>query len=144
MSTAVLNSIPAAKSKPGRDYLALVERFPLRSVHDDREHKAALDVLDKLVGHPHLSKGEAEYLEALTELVGSYEDDYALESDDPVSPVEMLRALMEHRGMTQAELSELLGSESAASMILNAKREISKPQAKLLAKHFRVDAGVFI
>jgi HTH-type transcriptional regulator/antitoxin HigA len=145
MSDAVLESIPASKAKPAPDYLALVGKFPLRAIRNGREHDAALAVLDKLAGRPGLTKGEQEYLDALTSLVERYESDDAQSAgDEPVSPLEMLKALMEHRGVGQRDVAHVLGSESAASMILNGKRQISKSQAKALAAYFRVDVGAFI
>ena len=142
--SSVLNAIPAAKSKANADYLALVRRFPLRSIRNERDHDAALAVLERLVGHPGLTKGQQEYLDTLTSLVERYEKDDARSFDEPVAPLEMLRALMEHRAMRQADVATLLDSESAASMILTGKRQISKQQAKTLARHFRVDAAVFL
>jgi HTH-type transcriptional regulator / antitoxin HigA len=138
----VLDTIPRAKAKASDDYLALVERFPLRSIETDRDLKLAAEVLDKLV-MANLTPGEEQYLDALTSLVASYEAQHV--SDLPKSsPHEMLAALMEHRGVSRKDLIKLLGSESAVSMILKGTRQPSKQQAKSLAKFFRVDAVVFL
>jgi HTH-type transcriptional regulator / antitoxin HigA len=142
--TAVIDAIPAAKSKPRADYLALVAKFPLRAIHTAAQHDAALAVLEQLVGRDDLSAGHEEYLDALGALIETYEAKNQDPEGDPVSPVDMLRALMELREMPQADLARLLGSESAASMILNGKRRISRTQARTLANHFRVSVGVFI
>ncbi|MGH7213579.1 MAG: hypothetical protein ACREIT_02265 [Tepidisphaeraceae bacterium] len=56
----------------------------------------------------------------------------------------MLKHLMDANGLKPMDLGRIIDSQSAASMILGAKREISKSQAKALAAHFGVDAGLFI
>jgi HTH-type transcriptional regulator/antitoxin HigA len=143
--TTLLKEIPSAKRKPHPDYLALVKRFPLRSIASEAQYTAAAAVLDKLAirDESGLSPGEADYLDALSDLVERYDDGHHPVLSG-VPPVDLLKALMEDRGVTTADLIKLLGSQPVVSMILNGKREISKEQAKKLAAHFRIDAGAFI
>jgi HTH-type transcriptional regulator/antitoxin HigA len=145
--TATLKDIPAAKRKPHADFVELFKRFPLRAIKTESDYDAAAAVLDRLAirDEKTLSPGQADYLEALATLIEKYDDDNnVFPVDDAGTPLDRLAALMENRGMTSAELNTLIGSQSAASMVLNGKREISKRQAKKLAKYFRVDAGAFI
>jgi HTH-type transcriptional regulator/antitoxin HigA len=51
---------------------------------------------------------------------------------------------MEEGGLSINDVGKIIGSQSAASMIVNGKRAISKTQAKRLAERFRLDAGAFI
>jgi HTH-type transcriptional regulator / antitoxin HigA len=50
------------------------------------------------------------------------------------SPVEVLRELMEARGMKLAGLATLTGSKGVASEILNGKRGLSKTSIKRFAE----------
>jgi HTH-type transcriptional regulator/antitoxin HigA len=125
------------------DYLRLVARFPLRPLKSESEYDRAVAIIDRLVLKPELTRGEDDYLDALTLFIQNYDD--AHEDEMPrVDPVEMLKALMENRGMTTTDLGKLLGSKGAASEILHRKRSISKSHMAKLAAHFRVDAGVFL
>ena len=54
------------------------------------------------------------------------------------------RFLMEQNDMKPADLGRLLGSRSAASMILSGKRALSKTHIRNLATHFKLDASVFL
>lgn len=145
MRTAILESIPAAKKKAHPDYLALVEKFPPRAITTEADYDATAAVMEKLaIFEPTaLSKGEQQYLDLLTDLIERY-DDAHYSTALSVTPIETLTALMEHREMTPADLAKIVGSQPEASMILSGARKISKTQAKKLAKHFRVDAGLFI
>ncbi|HEV7859155.1 MAG TPA: helix-turn-helix domain-containing protein [Pyrinomonadaceae bacterium] len=60
------------------------------------------------------------------------------------TPHEVLRELMNARGLKQRDLWELFGSKGIASEVINGKRGISKAQAKALAEFFHVSVEVFI
>jgi HTH-type transcriptional regulator/antitoxin HigA len=88
----------------GRDsYLGLVTAFPLASIKSDEQLEEAQKVMDHLLARGGLDDGEDMYLDALSDLVAAYEDEhYAIE---PASDAEMLRHLMEAKGVTQAQLN---------------------------------------
>ena len=79
-------------------------------------------------------------------LISAYEDVHENldEMAEQITPLEVLKSILESHGMKSKDLGDIIGSESAASLILNGKRDISKAHAKLLAKRFKVDAGLFI
>ena len=128
------------------DYMALVERFPLRPIRSAADHKAALRIIDELMklGDDQLTAGQADYLAALGRFVIDYERERLATKFGEATPLEVLQHLMESRGMTQAELAHLIGSRSAATMILHGDRELSKSQIRALAKHFSVSPAVFL
>jgi HTH-type transcriptional regulator/antitoxin HigA len=127
------------------DYLRLVAEWPLRPIRAQADYVKAAAMLDRLsVRGENLTPGERDYLDALTLFVEAYDDAHEPDPLADVRGVEMLKALMEHRAMTTAELGQLLGSKGAASEILHGKRGISKAHMVKLATHFRVDAGVFL
>jgi HTH-type transcriptional regulator/antitoxin HigA len=61
-----------------------------------------------------------------------------------MEPVDYLKASMENRGLTQADLSRLLGSTSRAAEVLSGKRELSKAMIRALAEEWRLDANTLI
>jgi len=126
------------------DYLKLVTLFPLRSIGTAADYAKAAALVDLLAVREDLTPGEADYLDALTVFIEAYDDEHEPDPVEGIGPVEILKALMEHRGMSSRELGDLLGSKGAASEILHGKRGISKMHMAKLSAHFGVDAGVFL
>src|SRR5438270_4484158 len=137
----------AAKSKfrlkGGRrdSYLELVIAFPLASIKSDDELQDAQSVMDRLLARGALAEGEEMYLDALSDLVAAYEDEhYAIE---PASDADMLRHLMEAKGVTQAQLSkDTTVPKSTISEILAGKKHLSRPMIRKFADYFGVGASV--
>jgi HTH-type transcriptional regulator/antitoxin HigA len=128
----------------GRDsYLELVLAFPLASIKSDAQLQAAQKVIDQLLARGKLDNGGEMYLDALSDLVATYEDvHYAIE---PASDAEMLRHLMEAKGVTQAELSrETTIPKSTISEILAGKKSFSRQMIRKLANYFRLDPRVLV
>jgi len=123
-------------------YLALVRRFPLRPIRSEAEYDRAARMLDSLVLRG-LSSGGEDYLEVLTLLVEAYDDERDPRGWPESSPAELLRALVEHRGITTTDLGRVIGSKGVASELLNGRREPSKAQIRKLAAFFRVPPGTF-
>ena len=126
----------------GRDsYLELVMAFPLASIKCEEQLQEAQKVMDRLLARGRLDDGQEMYLDALSDLVAAYEDEhYAIE---PASDAEMLRHLMEAKGVTQARLSrETTIPKSTISEILAGKKPFSRQLIRKLANYFNVDASV--
>jgi HTH-type transcriptional regulator/antitoxin HigA len=126
----------------GRDsYLKLVMAFPLASIKSDEQLQEAHRVIDQLLTQSGLKSGEEMYLDALGDLVAAYEDEH--HAIEPASDAEMLRHLMEARGVTQAQLSrDTTVPKSTISEILAGKKHLSRPLIRKFADYFRVDASV--
>jgi len=127
---------------PGRDsYLELVMAFPLASIKSDEQLQEAHKVMDLLLARGKLDKGEEMYLDALSDLVAAYEDEhYVIE---PASDAELLRHLMEAKGVTQAQLSrDTAVPKSTLSEILAGKKPFSRQLIRKFAAYFRVDGTV--
>ncbi len=116
---------------------------PLRSEQSDRGLERAIARLEELDQRDErLSPEERELAELYTSLIEAYEDQrYPVPR---AAPHEFLRALLEDRGLSQADIAPLLGGRGHASEILSGKRSISKAQAKNLAAHFGLSVEVFI
>src|SRR5437764_6128620 len=108
-------TVDQARVRTGADlYLELVRRFPLRPIRSEAEYDGAAQMLDSLVLRD-LSPGEADYLEVLTLLVEAYDDERDPPDWPESSPAEVLRALVEHRGITTTDLGRVIGSKGVAS-----------------------------
>lgn len=59
-------------------------------------------------------------------------------------PREYLRFLMDENGIRQADLADVLGTQSIVSDILSGKRQININQAKKLASRFNVNVELFV
>jgi HTH-type transcriptional regulator / antitoxin HigA len=126
-------------------YLELVRQFPLRPIRTKREYVAATKVMDSLAirGEDGLDQDELDYLEVLTNLVETYDQQYCPEIDDG-TPLDRLKILLEHSGMSTADLGRVLGSSGLASQIVLGRRQLSKTHIRILSRHFKLDANYFL
>jgi HTH-type transcriptional regulator/antitoxin HigA len=126
----------------GRDaYLKLVTAFPLASIKSDEQLQEAQKVMDRLLTRGELNSGEEMYLDALSDLVAAYEDEHY--PIGPASDADMLRHLMEAKGITQAQLSRSTAvPKSTISEVLAGKKPLSRQMIHKFADYFRVDASV--
>lgn len=116
-------------------------KFPLTSVHSEEELQAAQEVMDALLDPGKLSAGKELYLDALSDLVAAYEDEHSRIL--PASDAEMLRHLMESRGISQADLQRSTKiRKSTISEILSGKKSFSRQLIRTLADFFNVDKSI--
>lgn len=132
------------KSSSAEDiYLDLVREFPLRPIRSDAELDCAIAMIDRLTDKEELRPEESDYRDVLAGLVYNYEEEH-----DPIpdrSPAEMLRFLIESKGVTQAAVAIEAGiSESTISEILADKRAISRRVRERLGKYFAVHPWAFV
>jgi HTH-type transcriptional regulator/antitoxin HigA len=122
-------------------YLELVMKFPLASLKSEGQFQDAQAVIDGLLAKGELSVGEEIYVDALSDLVATYEDaHYPIE---PASDADMLRHLMEAKGVTQAELHRDTGlAKSSVSEVLAGRKAFSRQMIRKLADYFKVDVGI--
>jgi HTH-type transcriptional regulator / antitoxin HigA len=82
-------------------YLELVRAFPLRLLRTDADLDAAVAIIDSLIDQENLSPPEQDYLDVLSDLVEAYEEETV--PIGPVADAEVLRFLIEAKGVTQAQ-----------------------------------------
>lgn len=123
------------------DYLALVRAFPLERIRDQAHLDAALAVIDRLLARSARSEAENAYLDALTDLVETYEDAHV--AFPPQTGVGVLSSLIEENGLRQHDLIPVFGTQSIASEILSGKRQLTRGHITRLAQYFNVSPAVF-
>jgi len=105
------------------EYLALVRAFPLALIRDDAHLDAAVAVIDRLLDKEDRSPAEEMYLDALTDLVETYEEAHV--AIPARSGVDALRFLMEANDLRQVDLVPVLGRKSLVSEVLSGKRPLT-------------------
>ena len=135
----------ATPAKTDRRYLNLVRQFPLRPIRNKRDLDRALKIAGHLATYDEgsLPAGEQDYLDALSVFIEDYQRRHPVDMPE-VTPLAMLKHLMEEHHMTIANLGRVIGSQSNASLIVAGKRAISKRVMRLLGQHFHVDPSVFL
>lgn len=128
----------------GDNYLDMVRRFPLRRIRSAAEMKRAGDILDHYVGRDDLTPGKREYVGALVYFVRDYEEQDTRAKLRRVTPVELLKRLMQENRMNTSDLGVILGSRGLASEVLNGKRGPNKTLTAKLARRFRVEPAMFL
>jgi len=114
-----------------------------RPIQSDREFVrmvARLEALD--FSKQKLTREEKALREVLAALIEVYDEERHHIPEQP--PHEMVKYLMEQRGLKQKDLVPVLGSRAQVSDLVNGKRGISKAQAEKLAEYFGVSAAVFL
>jgi HTH-type transcriptional regulator / antitoxin HigA len=135
--------MPLEANVPGRRYLKMIRQFPLRPIRSDAELGRAIEVVNLLLDRDQLDPGEEDYLDVLSDLVEKYETER--HPMPPVSDADMLRHLIEARGITQARLAADTGiAESTISEILAGKRGLNRKHIETLARYFGVGPAVFL
>jgi HTH-type transcriptional regulator / antitoxin HigA len=131
------------KGKNRDSYLELVLALPLAVIKSDEHLEAAQKVLDRLLAKAKWDDGEEMYLDALSDLVASYEDEH--HAIGPASDADMLRHLMESKGVTQTQVSQKTGiAKSTISEVLAGRRPFSRQMIRRLADYFHVDVSILV
>ena len=122
-------------------YLERVLTFPLTSIKSNEHLIAAQKVMDQMLAQSALDHGDEIYLGALSDLVATYEAAHV--AIDPASDADMLRHLLEAKGVTQAQLSKDTAiAKSSVSEVLAGRKPLSRKMIRKLAVYFNVDVGV--
>jgi HTH-type transcriptional regulator/antitoxin HigA len=114
-----------------------------KPIENEKEFERMAERLEELdFPSRNLTPEEVALREILAALVEVYEKEHRQLPEQP--PYEMVRYLMEQRGLKQADLVSVLGTRAQVSDVVTGKRGISKAQAKKLAGFFQVSADLFI
>lgn len=123
-------------------YLTLLRAFPLVSIRSEEHLREAMEVIDGLLDIAERSPAAEEYLQALTDLVETYENTHVVIPS--VTGVDALRYLMAEHDLTQADLAPLFGARSIVSEVLAGKRHLALSHIARLAERLGLSADVFM
>lgn len=122
-------------------YRQLLAQFPPRPINTEEELDATQAVIDQLLDKPELTPDEVDYLDLLGTLVYDYE-----QQQDPMPDiygVELLKVLIEERGLKQKELVPIFKTESIVSDILRGNRQLTTRHIQELSAYFHLSPAVF-
>ena len=124
-------------------FQALSSVVPLHPIRTGVDYEKAVTALNRLLdaGAANEQHPLADLVNTLGTLIGEYDDVHYPAQE--VSPLAMLRFLMDENSLTQSDLPEV-GSQGVVSEILNGKRELNVRQIKALSARFHVPPGVFV
>jgi len=124
-------------------YAELVGLFMPRPLHDEMDYRDALGVLDAMAGFE-MNADQEDYFEAVATFVEKYEARHHALDAEGLTPVELLRSLMNEHGMSESDLGRLLGDRSLGHRILTGERELSKAHIRTLAEHFSLNPAALL
>jgi HTH-type transcriptional regulator/antitoxin HigA len=127
-----------------RQYAELLALALPKAIATEAENERALEIVNQLMtkGEKKLTAEEHVLLRMLVLLIEEFEKKaYPI---PPAEPYEVLKTLLENRGLQQVDLLPIFGARSNVSAVLAGKRPIGKAQAKALAEFFKVSAELFI
>ena len=124
-------------------FQALSSVVPLHPIRTGVDYEKAVTALNRLLdaGAANEQHPLADLVNTLGTLIGEYDDVHYPAQE--VSPLAMLRFLMDENSLTQSDLPEV-GSQGVVSEVLNGKRELNVRQIKALSARFHVPLGVFV
>jgi HTH-type transcriptional regulator / antitoxin HigA len=112
-----------------------------RLIHSDEERGEYTRALSVLTAKADPTSEEEAAIDLLTLLIDQYETQHYSIPDAP--PVDVLRFLLEHSGLSQRDIATELGSESTVSLVLSGKRKLNREHIAKLSKRFHVSPAVF-
>ena len=115
----------------------------IRPIRNDADHRAALKEIDRLWGAP-AGSDDGDKLDILAALAEKYEETrWPVEQLD-WDPIDVLRYAIDDMGHTQAELSEILGSRSRASEVLNRQRALTVEMIHRISEAWKIPASLLV
>jgi HTH-type transcriptional regulator/antitoxin HigA len=115
----------------------------IRPLRSEADYEAAVDEIERYFDHPPKpGSPDADRFDLLMLIVEHYERERW--PTDPPDPVDAIRYGMEARGLTQTDLSRLLGSRQRASDILSGRRPLTMRMAWRLHRDWGIPAEALI
>jgi HTH-type transcriptional regulator / antitoxin HigA len=123
------------------DYGTLLCETKPEVIDGEEEHRRDIEILERLTAQETVSEAEKKLIALLTVLVEQFENKNYPVLD--VGPLDIIRHLMEEHQLRQKDLTDVFGTESIVSDVLNGKRDLNKDHIKRLSERFKVSPAVF-
>jgi HTH-type transcriptional regulator/antitoxin HigA len=113
----------------------------LKLIKTEEDYKQALARLEEIFDALPNTK-EGDELEIISMLIEKYEEKhYKIEFPDPI---EAIKSRMEQMGISQTELSSIVGLKSRASEILNRKRKLTLEMIRKINDALKIPLEVLV
>jgi HTH-type transcriptional regulator/antitoxin HigA len=125
-------------------YKDLLLKYEPHAIESDQDNEQALEICSSLARKGDAITGEElALLKLISAVVHDYESKRYQEWNVELTGREMLKALMESKGLSQSDLAEIM-PQSRVSEVLSGHRVISKAQALALGERFRINPVAFL
>ncbi len=115
----------------------------IRPIRDDASLAWAVKEIERYFDdEPEPGSAEGDRFDVLATLIEAYEARH--HPIPPAEPIDVLRFVMEQRGLGQGDLASLLGSRSRASEILSGKRRLTVEMIALLSREWHIPADLLL
>jgi len=128
-----------------RQWVAFHQRYGIGGpIRDEAHYGQMLELAEQLTEEAMSADEEAApgLLDVIANSIREYED-RTHPWPDTSTPADVLRALLQEHGLTQAQIPEI-GSQGVVSEILRGRRELNLRQIQALSKRFSVAPAVFM
>jgi HTH-type transcriptional regulator/antitoxin HigA len=115
----------------------------IHPIRNDDDHHAALAEIDRLWGAPDGTE-DGDKLDILATLVEKYEERRWPTEQPAFDPIDVLHYAIDEMGHTQPELSQLLGSRSRASEVLNRQRALTVEMIHRISEGWKIPAALLV
>jgi len=122
------------------NYTELLTKFSPRPIKSDVELQMMIAVMHSLLDKPSLTSDEKDFLDLLGILIEAYENSKVKIPD--IYGVEMLKALIAERPLSNEELIDIFGSKNNLAQVLTGET-LSIDKIEKLAKLYNVSPAVF-
>src|ERR1700680_3555993 len=112
-----------------QEYKTLLAETAPEAIHTEAQNEAAIRTIEELTDRRRLSVAERKLVGLLTVLVEAFEEDH-YPSPRKVTPLEVLRELMEANGLKQKDMTDVFGTTSIVSEVLSGKRKLTTGHIK--------------
>jgi HTH-type transcriptional regulator/antitoxin HigA len=122
-------------------YRDLLVKFTPKVIETEGEYEEYLRILETMTFAKNLTPEEKALYRLLVLLTENYETEkYPMPS---IKPHEILQHLIESSGMSQNDLTGIIGSGEMVSQLVDGKCSLNNWQAKALGDYFQVSPSLF-
>lgn len=126
-----------------RRYAGLLAETLPEIIETEAQNRRLLKALKRLMDKgENLTPEEIKLMKLLGHLIQEFEQRF-YKPESP-SPREALIEMMDMNSLRQADIVHIFGSRGITSEVISGKREISKANAKALAKFFNTSTDLFL
>jgi HTH-type transcriptional regulator/antitoxin HigA len=114
-------------------------------LRSQEEYDTAVAEIDRLLDlDPRPYSEEYDRLELLSLLVEDYDAKHNPIDDSDLTPQDAVEFMLDQKGMTRAQLADIMGGRSRVSEFFNGRRELSKTQIEALRDKLGIPADLLL